>query len=93
MEIKDIEKKARNFNSKILFDYDLKKTNWFNIGGKTKIFFKAETLQELIDFLKLYNERGKIFIIGAGSNILFDDNIFNGVIIKLSKKSVFQICL
>ena len=69
MDIKDIEKKAQKFNSKILFDYELKKTNWFNIGGKTKIFFKPETLQELIDFLKLYNERGKIFIIGAGSNI------------------------
>jgi len=86
MNIRDIEKKVKNFNSKILFDYELKKINWFNIGGKTKIFFKPETLQELIDFLKLYNERGKIFIIGAGSNILFNDNIFNGVVIKLGKK-------
>ena len=86
MNIGDIEKNVKNFNSKILFDYELKKTNWFNIGGKTKIFFKPETLQELIGFLKLYNERGKIFIIGAGSNVLFSDNIFNGVVIKLSKK-------
>ena len=86
MDISDIEKKAKNFNSKIVFDYELKKTNWFNIGGKAKIFFKPETLQELIDFLKLYNERGKIFIIGAGSNILFNDDIFNGVVIKLGKK-------
>ena len=85
MEISDIEKKTKNFNSKILFNYELKKTNWFNIGGRTKIFFKPETLQELIDFLKLYNERGKIFVIGAGSNILFNDNIFKGVVIKLSK--------
>ena len=86
MEISDIEKKTKNFNSKILFNYELKKTNWFNIGGRAKIFFKPETLQELIDFLKLYNERGKIFVIGAGSNILFNDNIFKGVVIKLSKK-------
>ena len=86
MEISDIEKKTKNFNSKIIFNYELKKTNWFNIGGRTKIFFKPETLQELIDFLKLYNERGKIFVIGAGSNILFNDNIFEGVVIKLSKK-------
>ena len=89
MNIGDIEKKVQNFNSKILFDYELKKTNWFNIGGKTKIFFKPETLQELIYFLKLYNERGKIFIIGAGSNVLFNDTIFNGVVIKLSKKFSF----
>ena len=52
MEISDIEKKTKNFNSKILFNYELKKTNWFNIGGRTKIFFKPETLQELVDFLK-----------------------------------------
>ena len=86
MEISDIEKKTKNFNSKILFNYELKKTNWFNIGGRTKIFFKPETLQELIDFLKLYNNRGKIFILGAGSNVLFSDKIFEGVIIKLGKK-------
>ena len=54
MDISDIQKKAENFNSKIQFNYELKKTNWFNIGGKTRIYFKPETLQELIDFLKLY---------------------------------------
>ena len=62
MNIGDIEKNVKNFNSKILFDYELKKTNWFNIGGKTKIYFKPETLQELIEFLKLYNDRGKLFV-------------------------------
>ena len=86
MKIDDIEQFAKNIEGKINFDYDIKKHNWFNIGGKTKIFFKPETLQELIDFLKLYNERGKMFIIGAGSNVLFNDTIFNGVVIKLSKK-------
>ena len=42
-------------------------------------------MQELIEFLKLYNNRGKIFVLGAGSNILFKDNIYNGVVIKLGK--------
>jgi len=64
-------KYSKNLNRKIFFDYELKKTNWFNIGGKAKIYFKPETLQELIEFLKLYNNRGKIFVIGAGSNIYF----------------------
>ena len=69
MNIGDIEKYSKNLNRAIIFDYELKKTNWFNIGGKAKIYFKPETLQELIEFLKLYNNRGKIFVIGAGSNL------------------------
>ena len=63
MNIGDIEQYSKNLNRKIFFDYELKKTNWFNIGGKAKIYFKPETLQELIEFLKLYNNRGKIFVI------------------------------
>ena len=63
----------------------MSKSNWFNIGGKTKIFFKPQTLQDLIAFLKLYNKRGKIFLLGAGSNTLFSGNVFEGVTIKLGK--------
>jgi UDP-N-acetylmuramate dehydrogenase len=85
MNIDDIEKYSIDLKGKFFFDYELKKTNWFNIGGKTKIYYRPETLQELIEFLKLYNNRGKIFVIGAGSNILFQDSLFNGVVIKLGK--------
>ena len=85
MNIKDIETFSKKIDGKIYFDYDLKKTNWFNIGGKSKIFFKPEKLEELIDFLKIYNSRGKIFIIGAGSNVLISDGLFDGVIIKLGR--------
>ena len=63
----------------------LKKKNWFNIGGKTKIFYKAENLRELIDFLKRLKNEEKIFILGAGSNTLISDDLFDGVVIKLSK--------
>ena len=85
MNIKDIEKNSDNFTGKIYFDYDISKLNWFNIGGKTRIYFKPETLKDLTSFLKIYNNRGKIFIVGAGSNVLFKDHKFDGVIIKLSK--------
>ena len=53
MNIKDIEIFSKKTSGKLFFDYDLKKTNWFNIGGKTKIFFKPDNLNELISFLKL----------------------------------------
>ena len=73
------------FGSNIKFNYDLKRKNWFNIGGKSKIFFKAETLTELISFLKKLDKSEKVFILGAGSNTLISDNLFNGVVIKFSK--------
>jgi len=85
MNINDIEKNSDKFTGKIYFDYDVNKLNWFNIGGKTKIYFKPETLKDLTLFLNIYKNRGKIFIIGAGSNVLFKDDKFDGVIIKLSK--------
>ena len=85
MNIEDIEIFSYKISGKLFFDYDLKKTNWFNIGGKSKIFFKPEKLEELIDFLKIYKNRSKIFIIGAGSNVLISDKLYDGVIIKLGR--------
>ena len=57
----------------------------FNIGGKSKVFYKADNLRELIKFLKRVGDKEKIFILGAGSNTLITDKLFNGIVIKLSK--------
>ena len=73
------------FSSNLKLDYDLKKKNWFNIGGKAKAFFKAENLKELIKFLEKIKDSEKIFVLGAGSNTLISDKQFNGVVIKLTK--------
>ena len=72
------------FGNNVRFEHDLKKKNWFNIGGKTKVFYKAENLKELVNFLKKINNNEKIFILGAGSNTLITDNLFDGIVIKLS---------
>ena len=80
-----LKKLSLEFNESLKLNYDLKKKNWFNIGGKTKIYFKANNLKELIRFLKKINNKEKIFILGAGSNTLITDNIYDGIIIKLSK--------
>ncbi len=85
MLVEEIKKFSKDTNSKFNFDYDLKKTNWFNIGGKTKVYFKPESLLNLVKFLKIFGTKEKIFTIGAGSNTLINDNIFNGIVIKLGK--------
>ena len=76
--------KFKSLSGKIYFNHSIKKLNWFNIGGNAKSFFKPDTLQDLIKFLKINNSEN-FFIIGAGSNVLFKDDIFEGTVIKLNK--------
>ena len=71
------------FSENLKLNYDLKKKNWFNIGGKAKIYYKAENLKELIKFLSKISNKEKIFVLGGGSNTLITDNQFDGVVIKL----------
>ena len=85
MEIKDLKNILESFGEKVSFEYDLKNKNWFNIGGRSKVYFKAENLKDLVNFLKKLDNKEKIFILGAGSNILINDKLFDGVVIKLSK--------
>tara|TARA_Y100000591_G_C21830761_1_gene699437 strand:- start:1018 stop:1929 length:912 start_codon:yes stop_codon:yes gene_type:complete len=85
MDIIHLKELLINFETKLAFNADLKKRNWFNIGGKAKLFFKVDELADLIKFLKILNGREKIYIIGAGSNTLITDDIYDGIVIKLGK--------
>jgi len=81
----EIDKIKKNFSGQILFDENLSKYSWFNLGGPAKILFKPKNLNELSFFLKKINGLCKIKILGAGSNTLIRDGGFNGIIIKLGK--------
>ena len=48
-QIKEIKKK---FSGQILFDENLSKYSWFNLGGPAKIIFKPKNLNELSFFFK-----------------------------------------
>ena len=85
MQIHQLKDLLKDFDKNVIYDQDLKKKSWFNIGGKSKVFYKAENLKDLVKFLRLLDDKEKIFIIGAGSNTLISDNTFDGVVIKLSK--------
>ena len=82
---KEVKEFSNEVSSKIYSDYNLKKSNWFNIGGKTKIYFKPDNLADLILFLKRFGNKEKIHILGAGSNTLISDKTFDGAVIKLGK--------
>ena len=64
----------------------LSKYSWFNLGGPARIFFKPDSENDLKNFIKKFStEEKNIYILGAGSNTLFRDSGYDGVIIKLGK--------
>ena len=61
MDIEDLKKNKDKFQGKIYFDYDIRKLNWFNIGGSSRIFFRPENLEDLIFFKFLQRQRKDIY--------------------------------
>ena len=47
MDKNKIEEFAKHIKSELKFDYNLKKLNWFNIGGDTKVFLLIISLMVL----------------------------------------------
>jgi len=54
----------------------------FGIGGPARYYVEVHSVEEMQEVLKECKKRGlKYFILGKGSNCLFDDNGFNGLVI------------
>ena len=82
----DLIKNIKNkFSGEILFDENLSKLSWFNLGGPARVLFKPKDLNELSLFLKETKGQENIKVLGAGSNTLIRDGGFDGIIIKLGK--------
>ena len=64
---------------------DLKKTNWFQVGGAAEILFKPADLPDLQFFLQ-NKPNCDVTILGVGSNIVVRDGGISGVVIKLGRE-------
>ena len=82
---KQVQNLSKKLSGKIYYEYDMRHLNWFNVGGPAKVFFKPNTLEELIFFLKKFSNNLPIKVLGAGSNTLIRKGGYDGVIIKLGK--------
>jgi UDP-N-acetylmuramate dehydrogenase len=70
-------------------DILLKDHSTFKIGGPAKFFVEVDDLQRLAGVLKwAQSHQQKVFMLGGGSNILFMDQGFDGLIIKLINKEI-----
>ena len=81
---KDLNFKS-NLDGKLQFKVDLSRLTWLQTGGKADIFFIPDKLGDLKSFLKNLDIGTQIFVLGAGSNTLFRDLGYKGVVIKLSR--------
>lgn len=76
MEIKDYLPKVKE-------NISLAEYTTLKIGGDARYFFVAKNKEDLIKAVKSAKELGlPLFILGGGSNILFSDDGFDGLIIK-----------
>src|SRR5260221_7339613 len=66
-------------------DFDLSKVLWFRIGGKAKYFLQCSTRDDILKALDFVEENHpkRLFICGLGSNLIFSDDYFDGVVIQI----------
>ena len=70
-------------NIPFLENESLKKHTTFKVGGNADFIALPEDKFQAVKLLKFVRENGiKYYILGRGSNVIFRDNGFDGVIIK-----------
>jgi len=75
--------------AKIKRNISLKKVSTFKIGGKAKYFAEVKNLTDLTEVISWAEKRRINYkIIGGGSNIVFPDEGFNGLIVKIKFGSI-----
>lgn len=71
---------------KVEENVSLKKYTTYRCGGTARCVVYPKNVDALGDLLKILNtEKIKYKIIGNGSNLLFSDNLYDGVLIKLNE--------
>lgn len=75
----------KSLDKKIKRNVTLAPLTSFKIGGKAKYFFEPDSIESLQEVLAAAKKSGiKVFILGAGSNILVSDFGVDGIVIRLA---------
>ncbi len=69
-------------------DFPLSEVLWYKIGGKAKYFISAQNKEAILEAIKFIekNHVEKIFVCGLGSNLIFTDDYFNGLVVQISSE-------
>ncbi len=69
---------------KILENVVLKNYTTYKIGGTAKVMIFPKNIEDLVELIKYIKIKNiKYFVLGNGSNVIFSDKEFDGIIIKL----------
>ena len=69
---------------KVLINEKISNYTTYKVGGKVRAICYPKGEEELIKLVSLLKEKGiKYFVLGNGSNVLFSDKLYDGIIIKL----------
>lgn len=70
--------------SKIKVNESMKKHTSFKVGGNAKYFITATQVEDIKSVLKIAKEEKiKLFILGNGSNVLFKEEEYNGIVLQI----------
>ena len=65
------------------FNYQLGKKTWFGTGGNCNLFIEVNSINQLINTIRIAKKFLPILVIGSGSNVIIRDGGFKGIVIKL----------
>lgn len=69
---------------KVLSDVSLKEYTTYKVGGICKYMIFPKNIDSLVEIIRLLKKNKiKHMVLGKGSNVLFSDRVYDGVIIKL----------
>lgn len=79
----------------VLHDILLSEVLWYKIGGKAKTLLKVANKEDVIDALNYIKQENisNVFICGTGSNLVFNDNYYDGAVIQFVHGEKEQISL
>jgi len=70
----------------------LKKYNTYRIGGLAKYLISPNSIEDLKELVIYLNDNNiKYMVLGNGSNIIFSEKLYDGVIIKLDKLNKIEV--
>lgn len=81
-EISENLKSIKNLN--LITDEPLSKHTSYKVGGNADYFCIVKNLEQLRKVFDVCHPKYNIFILGNGTNVLFSDEGYRGVVIKLS---------
>ncbi len=74
-------------------DFPLSEVLWYKIGGNAKTFIQAfsyDDLKQAVHYINS-NDYRRFFICGSGSNLIFTDDPFDGVVLKIGQSNEGEI--